>query len=394
MPRVAFYLACGSAVAALVSIAVCQILLGAALGLMLASREPLRFPRIWLPLSIFIALTLLALALSSDPRAGLPQLKKLYVYLMLPVVFTAVRHVSEIRPLVWAWAAAASASGLWSFVQFWMKRQHALSQHGDFYLAYVADRATGFMGHWMTFGAAQMAALMLLLSALIFAPPPKISMALRNSRSRDRCIDCARLDPWCVACDCGGVALSHRNVASEVSRTDPRRTATGLVRGRHDLYVSECRRSINPHGEVDSNRHRYVTRRTGMEMIKAHPWFGLGPEMPGKQFQQYVPSDIKLPLPEGFYGHLHNVYLQYGAERGIPALLAFLWMIGMMLHDWWTRARSSISPDRRAILHGSIAVLIAFLIEGLFEHNLGDSEVLSMFWIVTAWGYRAWEAKA
>ena len=91
--------------------------------------------------------------------------------------------------------------------------------------------------------------------------------------------------------------------------------------------------------EVDSNLHRYVTRRTGIEMIKAHPWFGIGPEMPGKQFQQYLPADIKLPLPEGFYGHLHNVYLQYGAERGIPALLAFLWMIGMMLHDWWTRAQ-------------------------------------------------------
>ena len=142
MLRVAFYFACGSAVAALVSIAVCQILLGAALGTLLISREPLRFPRIWLPLSVFVGLTLIALMLSSDPRAGLPQLKKLYVYFMLPVIFTAVRYVGEIRPLIWAWAAAASMSGLWSFVQFWIKRQHALAQHTNFYLAYVADRAT------------------------------------------------------------------------------------------------------------------------------------------------------------------------------------------------------------------------------------------------------------
>ena len=47
---------------------------------------------------------------------------------------------------------------------------------------------------------------------------------------------------------------------------------------------------------------------------------------------------------------------------------------------------SSITPGRRAILHGCIAVSVAFLIEGLFEHNLGDSEVLSMFWIVTTPG--------
>ena len=393
MVRVAFYFACGSAVAALVSIAVCQILLGAALGTLLVSREPLRLPRIWMPLSVFVGLTLIALVLSPDPRAGLPQLKKLYVYLMLPVIFTAIRYVGEIRPLIWAWAAAASASGLWSFVQFWMKRQHALAQHTNFYLAYVADRATGFMSHWMTFGAAQMAALMLLIAAVLFAPP---------RRSRWLCAVAASIMVASIVLGwTRGVWLATFVSAFYV---------IAVWRPKYLLLVPLAvllgwfiaPRSIRerivsiyqPHGEVDSNLHRSVTRRAGMEMIKAHPWFGIGPEMPGKQFQQYVPADIRRPLPEGFYGHLHNIYLQYGAERGVPALLAFLCMICMMLRDWWTRARSIVSNKHRAILHGCIAVLIAFLIEGLFENNLGDSEVLSMFWVVTAWGYRAWEEQA
>ncbi len=72
----------------------------------------------------------------------------------------------DIRPLIFAWAIAASASGIWAFVQFWTKRQRALAAGEDFYLAYVADRATGFMGHWMTFGAAQMSALMLVAALL------------------------------------------------------------------------------------------------------------------------------------------------------------------------------------------------------------------------------------
>jgi putative inorganic carbon (hco3(-)) transporter len=390
MLRVAFYFACGSAVAALVSIAVCQILLGAALGTLLVSREPLRFPRIWLPLSVFVGLTLIALALSSDPRAGLPQLKKLYVYLMLPVIFTAIRYVGEIRPLIWAWAAAACASGLWSFVQFWMKRQHALAQHTDFYLAYVADRATGFMSHWMTFGAAQMAALMLLIAAALFAPP---------RRYRWLCVVAASIIAASIVLGwTRGVWLAtFVSALYLIAVWRPKYlllVPLAVLLGWFVAPRSVRERVVSiyqPHGEVDSNRHRYVTRRTGMEMIKARPWFGIGPEMPGKQFQQYVPADIKRPLPEGYYGHLHNIYLQYGAERGVPALLAFLWMIGMMLRDWWTRARSTLSERHRAILHGCIAVLIAFLIEGLFENNLGDSEVLSMFWVVTAWGYRAWE---
>ena len=87
------------------------------------------------------------------------------MYLMLPIIFTAIRRTEDIRHLIWWWAAAASASGLWSFVQFWTKRQNALAQNSDFYLLYVGDRATGFMSHWMTFGAAQMTRLSLLLSA-------------------------------------------------------------------------------------------------------------------------------------------------------------------------------------------------------------------------------------
>jgi putative inorganic carbon (hco3(-)) transporter len=149
-----------------------------------------------------------------------------------------------------------------------------------------------------------------------------------------------------------------------------------------------------PDDQIDSNRHRYVTFRTGIAMIEANPWFGIGPEMPGRLFQQYVPRDVRRPLPEGFYGHLHNVYLQYAAERGLPALLVFLWMVATMAYHWSRRALSTANMQQRAILHGCIAALLALLIEGFFEHNLGDSEILSMFWIVIAWGYRSVEAEA
>ena len=132
----------------------------------------------------------------------------------------------------------------------------------------------------------------------------------------------------------------------------------------------------------------------GIEMIKAHPWFGIGPDMPGRHSTITFPPISRGPLPEGFYGHLHNVYLQFGAERGIPALLAFLALIGITLGEWWRSARAALSPSTKAILHGSIACLLAILVGAFFEHNLGDSEILSMFWIVVAWGYRAREAAA
>jgi hypothetical protein len=47
--------------------------------------------------------------------------------------------------------------------------------------------------------------------------------------------------------------------------------------------------------------------------------------------------------------------------------------------------------DRRFLLHGGIAVVLATLAEGFFEYNLGDSEVLTMFLVVVACGYLALE---
>jgi putative inorganic carbon (hco3(-)) transporter len=390
MLRAAFYLACGAAVAPPVSIAVYQTLLGGALGALLVARERLRFPPILLPLGIFVALTLVALALSSNPRAGVPQIVKLYVFLMLPVVYTAIKNVREIRPLVWGWGAAATASGLWAFVQFWTKRQRALAAGEDFYTAYVADRATGFMGHWMTFGAAQMTALMLLVALVFFAPPRRYRWLALSAAAIilvSIIIGWTRSVWLATAVSAGYLVAVWR---PKLLLLAPIVLALGWV-----LSPASVRERVvsiyKPHGQVDSNQHRYVTRRAGYAMIQAHPWFGIGPEMPGKLFQQYVPADIPKPLPEGFYGHLHNIYLQYAAERGVPALLAFLSMIGMMLWHWGSRVRSAVDVDRKAILHGSTAALIALLIEGFFEHNLGDSEVLGMFWVIVAWGYRAWE---
>ena len=135
-----------------------------------------------------------------------------------------------------------------------------------------------------------------------------------------------------------------------------------------------------PHGDVDSNSRRSIMARTGLRMIESHPVFGIGPEEVQPQFLKYLPPDVPLPLPKGWYGHLHNVYLQYAAERGLPALVFILWIIGRMATDSWKALKISAEmADERFIWLGGLAVIAAVLAEGFFEYNLGDSEVLTMF---------------
>ena len=60
----------------------------------------------------------------------------------------------------------------------------------------------------------------------------------------------------------------------------------------------------------------------------------------------------------------------------------------------FARGLRALAPgpnDRRYLLHGGIAVVIAALVEGVAEVNLGDSEVLIMFLVVIAAGYLALE---
>jgi hypothetical protein len=69
-------------------------------------------------------------------------------------------------------------------------------------------------------------------------------------------------------------------------------------------------------------------------------------------------------------------------------------MLGAMLRDFW-RALRKLPPgpsDARFVLQGAIAVILAILVGGIFEHNLGDSEVLMLFLATMCCGYVGVEA--
>jgi len=155
----------------------------------------------------------------------------------------------------------------------------------------------------------------------------------------------------------------------------------------HARFVSLFR----PQKDIDSNEFRLIAIQCGVRMIRAHPFLGIGLEETKYHFLDYLPPDTPRPLPRGFYQHLHNFYLQYAAERGIPTLLMMIWMLLRILHDFF-RALQRLPPgrsDERFLLQGGIATVIGIMVSGVFEVNLGDSEVLTVFLIVVACGYIA-----
>ena len=395
--RILYGLAFGSAASILFSIAVSQILLGISILALLVSRKRLRFPPIGLPLALFFAATVIADLLSGDPSKGVPQIRKFFVFGIILVLFNTFDRVSQIRNLVLTWAGIATVSASLAIGQFVHRWNDAVQLHAAVYDYVLDGRITGFASHWMTYGGQQMIVLLLLLALLLFAPARLwriggwasaaiiwIAIVLGLTRS------------IFLAAVPAGVLLLAWNYKRWLVWAAP-----GVVLAMFLVappQIQDRVRSVfRPHGNVDSNYRRTIMARTGVRMVAAHPVFGIGPEQIEPQFLKYLPADVPLPLPKGWYGHLHNVYLQYAAERGLPALACILWMIGRIARDFRRALRAWPSQtEARFVWLGALAVIAAVLAEGFFEYNLGDSEVLTMFLATMTCGYIAigWTKKA
>jgi len=374
----AFHLAWASAVSILFSIAVSQILLGLGVVALLASGEKPRFPPIRLPLALFFTLTVAAAIASGDPMRGLPQIRKFYVFLIVLLVYSTFRSARQIRSLVLGWTAVATLSGLIALFQFarLLWRGSAAQRHDYGYFLY--NRITGFSSHWMTFGGEGMIVILALASLLLFSGEwefkraaalclPILVAALVLSLTRS---------VFLLGLPLGAAYLIWHWKRWLLLLVPPLALLAFLLA---PMDVRERVVSVfQPHQDMDSNSQRVVTLRTGWAMVRAHPWLGLGPEEIAPQFNDYVPRDIPRPLPWGWYGHLHNIYLQYAAERGIPAMLAMMWLIAKVLSDA-IRALRGGPDESQFICRAFVAVTLAVLAEGFFEYNLGDSEVLTLF---------------
>jgi O-antigen ligase len=393
-----FWLTLGSAATILLSIAVSQILLALAVGALLLSGLPLRLPRIALPLGLFLLWSLIALAFSPDPAFGLAQERKIFVYLTLLTVFSTVRAPSTAKWLVWSWMLLGTATALRGVGQFARDMAQAKAAHADQYHFYVADRIRGFMSHWMTFSGQEMFVLLLLIAWILFGNSEKRALWL-----------------WIPCLAITGAALEFAQTRS-----------VWLAAVGGSLYLLWCRRKAavalvpvaltiaillgpqsvrtrvksisSPETRIDSNEHRVICFRTGWRMIEAHPLFGVGPDEIQKEsvFFAYLPPDVKRPLPDGYYGHLHNFYIQYAAERGIPATLLVVAALILALRDFRGALRS-LPPENsieRFLLHAAVACTIGVMIGGVFEYNLNDTEVLTMFLAILSLGYLGVERTA
>ena len=365
----------------LISLAASQALLGVA-GLVYAAgwvrrRVPILFPPLEWPVALFCLWTVLSVLGSSDPAVGWFAVRKLVLFLILLFSVTLIRslrHLEWIYRALFVEGAAASLLGIIQFVNQYRSVRVEHPHHIYLYLTYT--RITGFMGDWMNFGGQQMLTMSLLAAFLLF-------------RSRRQWVGWAIAALMTVAIVLNmtrGVWLGvFVAVIYLVARYKPRLLwgIPVLLLVGYLLLPQVARdrvRSVLHPSRDPSIAMRFEMWGVGLRMMRKHPLLGVGPNTIPEVYDLYLPPG-KSPA-RGYHGHLHSDYVQFAAERGLPCLAIWLWLMFAVAVKTLEVRKSC--PTGGWMIDGALGGWLALMTEGFFEFNFGTSPVLMLYLFVAA----------
>jgi len=356
------------------SIAAAQILLTIALacwlGLLLVRHERFDAPRFFWPLVAYAAITLVSSAFSIEPRTSFIDSKQLVLFLIVPLVYrvaTGSRGLT-LMTVVLSCAAAAAILGIF---------QYAILHYDD-----LGRRPQGTLGHYMTYSGLLMLVIGVALARVLFGrgertwaalviPALAVAVALTMSRNA-----------WVGSCVAAALLLTMKDfrllaVLPIVAAVFFAIAPSGVMARFQSIFDLK-----DP-----TNRDRLAMAREGAHMIHDHPLAGVGPNMVIVVYPQYLDPDAV----EKLNPHLHNVPLQIAAERGLPALVIWLWFIATLTVDL---ARSFRAGRQRFLAAAALAAVASMVAAGFFEYNFGDSEFLMLFLIIVTLPFAAERATA
>lgn len=351
------------------SIAAAQSLLAIAvicwLGVLLVGRERFTAPRFFWPLLAYAGMTLVSAAFSANPRLSIIDCKQLVLFLMVPVAYRLLSapRGSTMITIVVSVGAASAAFGIF---------QYGLLHYND-----LGTRPPGALGHYMTYSGLLMLVLCAAVARILFGRSerlwaalvmPALIMALSLTLSRSA---------WVGAC--AAVALLLMLKDFRLLAIMP--IVAAIVFAIAPSLVTKRIASMFDPNDI-TRRDRLAMLREGAQMVRAHPFVGVGPNMVKELYAEYRDPDAVEPVNP----HLHNVPVQIAAERGLPALALWLAFIVMLASDLIRGYRAGPS---RMLSAAAMAALVAMLAAGLLEYNFGDSEFLMMFLLLVTLPFAA-----
>jgi len=319
----------------------------------------LRFPLVW-PFAVFGLITLASAFTSDLPLRSIFDSRKLLQILIFYFALNTVRDDWEALWLVKALFAATAVVSAYTLAV-------ALREPIE-----LANRMRGFFSIYMTLGgflvtAGALALAFLLLpgggrrSVWIYVAAALMGGALLTTFSRNAWVGMVVALLVIALAGRSGRAASLVLAAAAAAFLlvpQPFRDRLWSMADPKDITTVE----------------RIYMWKSGLRMARDHPLLGVGPNRIKKYFPQYAEPEAR----KRSTSHLHNNPLHIAAERGFPALAAWLWVWGAFFAAVVGRlkeARAGPFPLRFRLV-GALAAAAGIFTAGLFEYNFGDSEVM------------------
>jgi hypothetical protein len=156
--------------------------------------------------------------------------------------------------------------------------------------------------------------------------------------------------------------------------------AAVLVLSGANLMLKQWR-GIGFYNPADwGDQYRQLMWADGLRLMGEHPWLGIGMDAVKVHWGELgIRAYEQLPL----HSHFHSTTIQLGVERGLLALAAWLWLMGVylaVLLRLLQRYRHHKDRVVYGLLLGIFGSVCGFLLSGLVHYNLGDSEVAMVLW--------------
>lgn len=316
---------------------------------------------------LFIFFSLLSVLFSTNALESLWNARSLLIFVVIPVAAFIIRWGDDARALISALSLGALVTTAWGI--------------GEILLGYGGGenhlRLTGTLGHYMTAGGELMIIALFVGAVGLFTlsgGQRRIALAvsvlliggLALTQTRNAYLGfAAGLIVLLLLWRRGIVYLLPFVLSLAVLVSPP------MIRERI-FQITDL--------EDASVRSRFAMMETGMHMVADYPLFGVGPQQVQRLYNYYKPADDPGGVP-----HLHNNFFQIAAERGLPALIAWIVLIAALAFNHlrlFKRAR--LTSFLKGTSAGGVAAVVALLIAGLFEYNFGDAEVLMLFLLVVS----------
>ena len=246
-------------------------------------------------------------------------------------------------------------------------------------------RATGFFGHWVTY-----AEVLQLVASLALG----IFLALRVKKSLTGLLIFTviglvfALGMTVTRASWIGFAVS---VVVMLLLTVSRRAlliagACAIPLVLASVFLLQQRRSIGFFDRSDqSTSWREMVWREGFELLASSPRHlvvGVGIDSIKGRWREWGLFDNgRQPV-----GHMHSNLLQIALERGVPALIVWLILLGLYVRMLWRiihdKARTTIDDFSRGVALGALGGTVGFFTSGLVHYNWGDSEVVTIFYFI------------